>query len=117
MAGHASYTLKVNMYVDPTVGTKENPYTVAQARAAIDKVKPSSIEKAYVKGIVYKVDKYNETYHSINYWISDDGTSTNPLQVYSGKGLESADFNSIEDVTVGDEVVVCGTLKDFNGTY
>lgn len=116
-AGNAEYTITVNMYIDPTAGTEENPYTVAQARAAIDAVKPSSIENAYVKGIVYKVDKYNETYHSINYWISDDGTSTNPLQVYSGKGLESADFNSIEDVTVGDEVVVCGTLKDYNGTY
>jgi len=116
-AGHASYTLKVNMYIDPTVGTKENPYTVAQARAAIDAAKPNNVEDAYVKGIVCKVDKYNDKYFSITYWISDDGTDANSLQVYSGKGLESADFNSIEDVTVGDEVVVCGTLQDFNGTY
>ena len=96
-------------------GTAEAPLTVAQAIALIDA--ESIIDEAYVKGIISKIDSYNATYKSITYWISDDGTTTTQLQVYSGKGLNGADFSSKDDLTVGKTVVIKGKLKKYNTTY
>ncbi len=90
-------------------------YTVAQARSAIDT--KSDLAGQYVKGIVYQVDSYNSTYNSITYWISDDGSETSPLEVYSGKGISGANFSEVDDVKVGDIVVVTGELKKHNSTY
>jgi len=100
---------------DTSHGTAEAPLTVAQAIAAIDA--ESTISEAYVKGKISKIDSYNSTYKSITYWISDDGGTTTQLQVYSGKGLNGADFSAKEDLTVGQTVVIKGALKKFNETY
>ena len=56
---------------------------------------------------------YNSTYKSITYYISDDGKTTNELQVYSGKGQNGADFAAKEDLSVGDQVVIKGKLKKY----
>ena len=82
-----------------TLGTKDAPLTVAQA--------------AYVKGTISQVTSYNSTYKSITYYISDDGKTTNELQVYSGKGLNGAEFAAKEDLSVGDQVVIKGKLKKY----
>lgn len=112
-AGSTYYTLKV---IDPNApGTENNPYTVTQARAAIDAGTGTS--NVYVTGIVSQVDQFNSNYNSITYWISDDGTSTNQFEVYSGKGINGANFESIDDVQVGDVVVVKGNIKKYNSTY
>ena len=68
----------------------------------------------YTSGIICQIDSYNSTYHSINYWISDDGTTTTKLRVYSGKGLNGANFSSVDDLNVGDIVVIKGTLDEYN---
>ena len=96
-------------------GTATAPLTVAQAIALIDA--ESNISEAYVKGKISQIDSYNATYKSITYWISDDGATITQLQVYSGKGLNGADFNSKEDLTVGQTVVIKGTLKKYKTTY
>ena len=104
----------VNVTVDR--GGALSPYTVAAARSAID----SGVGKtdAYVKGVVYQVDSYNGTYHSITYWISDDGSNSNPLEVYGGLAIEGgSDFASKDDIKEGDIVVVKGNLKKYSSTY
>ena len=93
------------------------PKTVAQAIAAIDEASNNEVEGAYVAGIVCQVDSYNSQYHSITYWISDDGETTTKLQVFGGKGLDGANFNSKNDLIVGDEVVVFGDLMIYGDTY
>ena len=95
-----------------------DPYTVEEAYALIDDVS-SDLENSnvYVKGIISKVDSYNSTYKSITYWISDDGTTTKQLQVYSGKNLNNTDFGSKNDLQVGDKVTVFGKLKKHETTY
>ena len=100
---------------DPTEkGSKWNPFTVAEAIAQIDG--GTDLNNKYVKGIIYSVDSYNSTYHSITYWISDDGT-TDAFEVYSGKGLNGADFSAASDLRQGDIVVVKGTLKKYGDVY
>ena len=97
--------------------TITTPYTVAQAIAYIETLGTATSENAiYVSGIVSQVDSYNDTYHSVTYWISDDGSTANQMEVYSGKGLNGADFSAVTDLAVGDIVTVKGKVKMFNTT-
>lgn len=101
-----------------TIGTAENPITVAEAIAIINALgnKEKSALKAYVKGKVVKVTTSQtnfEKYGNLNYYISDDGNDTNTIQVYAGDGLNGEKFNSISDISAGDEVVVVGTLYKY----
>ena len=94
-----------------------DPYTVADAKAVIDGLNGGTKDNQYVAGIISQIDSYSSQYHSITYWISADGTTTNQLEVYSGKGLNSAHFSAVTDLELGDEVVVTGTLKKYNDVY
>ena len=96
-------------------GTEDDPYTIADARNAIDVY--GELSDKYVAGIISQVDSYNSNYNSITYWISADGETTSPqLQVYSGKGLNGADFSSKSDLQAGDIVIVKGALKLHNNS-
>ncbi|MCI6418868.1 MAG: InlB B-repeat-containing protein [Bacteroidales bacterium] len=96
--------------------TKATILTVAQAKTAIDA--GGDLSNKYVAGIVSKIDTYNSTYNSLTYWISDDGTTANQLQVYSGlAGVVKNQFASKDDIHVGDDVTVKGTLKKYSSTY
>lgn len=96
--------------------TPATAYDIAKAKELIDAGKGLSTE-VYVKGIVTSVGQYNDKYKSLTYNISDDGETTNELNVYSGKYLEGADFTSADQIKVGDKVIVKGKLKKFNDTY
>ena len=97
--------------------TMVTPYTVPQAISAIENAVGNQIQTAYVSGIVSQVDSYSDQYHSITYWISADGTTTTQLQVYGGKGLNGANFASVDDINLGDQVVVKGMLKKHNDVH
>ena len=107
----------VNPDPQPTgdLGTADAPITVAKALEIIETYEPAgqSATDAYVKGKIVSVVSYNEKYKSITYYISDDGTETKQLQVYSGKGLNGADFASVDDLKAGSVVVVKGQLKKY----
>lgn len=92
-------------------GSESNPYTVAEAIAAIKAGAPTS--EVYVTGIVSDVYFYIDQYKSLSYYISDDGKSKD-MQVYSGKGLNGADFTSKDDLKVGQKVTIKGIIKAFN---
>ncbi len=103
---------------DPSApGSEKNPYTVAQARAAIDA--GTGVTGVYAKGIVSKiVTAFNPTYGNISYNISDDGSEeTDQLQAYRGFDKDGAWFTTEDDIQVGDLVVIYGNLKKYNTTY
>ena len=113
-AGTATFTVSVTNS-DPNVpGTQDNPYTVAQARAAIDA--GVGVTGVYVTGIVCEGGSSLNS-GAMNYWISDDGTETDKFEIYKGKGIDGANFTSTDDVQVGDVVVIYGNLKKYNSTY
>lgn len=97
-------------------GTEANPYSASQALSLIEAEQFESGTKYYVKGIISQIDKFDDRYSSITYYISDDGTTANQLQIYSGKSFNGEGFSSIDDLKVGDEVVLVGEFKLFNGT-
>ena len=92
--------------------TKATVLTVSQALTAIDALANNgTIADQFVTGIVSQIDAYGS--NAITYWISDDGTTTSQLEVFKGKGLNGANFSAITDLTLGDEVVVNGTLQKY----
>ena len=97
--------------------TKVTPMTVTDALTAIAALADNGkIEDQCVTGIVSTAGgSLNDG--TITYSVSVDGTKTNELYVYNGKGLNGADFASADDIAVGDEVVIYGTLKKYkNGS-
>ena len=111
------YKLTVTNINPSSPGTENNPYTVAQARAAIDN--GIGVSGVYAKGIVSGiVTKFNSQFGNISYNISDDGTTTaDQLQAYRGKSYQGVSFTSEDDIQVGDEVVIFGNLTKYNDIY
>ncbi len=106
-AGSATFTVSVVNSNEPGASAA-NPYTVAQALDA------SASNGVYVRGIVSRVASTSVTSTGqIRYYISDDGSTSNEMNVYNGKGLNGAAFTSIDDIQVGDVVVVCGNISVF----
>ena len=122
-AGDASYKPSTNTYTLTVInenpnqpGTSTTPYTVAQAIDAIDN--NGNKTDVYVQGIISRVVSYTSTYPSLSYTISTDGTTTSQqFYIYSGKGLNGANFSGLSDLTVGDRVVVKGTIKSYTSDY
>lgn len=92
-------------------GSLSDPYNVAEAIAAI-KAGTAPTTQVYLTGTISDVAFYNTQYKSITYYISDDGKGKD-MQVYSGKGLNGADFASKEDLKVGQKVTILGKIMKF----
>ena len=97
-------------------GTVAKPYTVAEARELIDEV-GSDKNGIYVKGRISQIDEVSTTNKNATYWISDNGTTTNQLEVYRGRYIDDADFTSEDQINLYDAVVVVGDLTKFGTTY
>lgn len=109
-----TYKEKTTTYdidVKTIANTPETAYTVNEAINLIKAGKDLDTE-VYVKGVVSKVDSYNSDYKSITYWLDN-----NTFKVYSGKGLDKADFGDLSGVTLGADVIICGNLKKYDSTY
>ena len=92
-------------------GTMDDPYDVPTTIKLIAAGPPSA--KIYTKGIVSQVDEINEQYGNATYYISNDGTTTDQLEVYRGLGLGGAKFKA-DGIKVGDEVIVYGQVIYYN---
>lgn len=87
--------------------------TVTKALTVAEALALTSGE-AYVKGIVSTVTEVSTQHGNATYRISDDGTTENEMIVYRGKYLENAAFTSADQIQVGYEVIVKGTLSVYN---
>ena len=96
-------------------GSQYNPYTVAEAKAAIDA--SGTTADVYVKGIVCTGGSTYYNNSKLNYWISDDGTTTDRFQIYRGLGVDGASFSGASDIQVGDIVTVYGNITLYSTTY
>lgn len=96
-------------------GTLENPYNVAAALNAISE--GGNIDGVYVKGIITAIDEVSPSYGNATYTISDDTAGNNKLEVYRGYYLENTKFKAEDQIKVGDEVIVTGSLTTYNGEY
>ena len=113
-----SYTAKTSVLVTDHHGSMTDPYSVADAilkakKAGVD----GTVDKYYVKGIISSytaptTSNLND-YGNLTFNISDDGTETNAFQVFRTYYLNNEKFTSIDQVAVGDIVVMYGTICTF----
>lgn len=97
-------------------GLKEDPFNVSAALTMVKAMKDGEVtEEIYVKGIVSTVSEVSVENGNATYFISDDGTANNELEVYRGKYLGGKAFTSEDQIKVGDVVIVKGKCKNFKG--
>ena len=105
----ATYTISSLVHA----GTEDDPYTVADARTAIDA--GVGITEVYATGIVSAIPTaWSTDYNNITFNFVDNEGDANFLQAYrcvSGTGVDAS------TVAVGDIVVVYGNLTKYNSTY
>ena len=98
--------------------TPETAYTVAKAFELIEAGEGLNA-KVYVKGKISAITEVEtEKFFNATYNISDNGTTEGQqLIVFHGKYIGGANFESIDQINIGDEVIVYGQLVNFNGKY
>jgi len=97
-------------------GTAQNPYTVADVQALFATGTYPS-DKVYVKGKISEIKSLDVSqFTRAQYYISDDGTTTNQFYIYNGLYLGGENFTANDQISVGDEVVVYGQLTIFGTT-
>lgn len=99
-------------------GTAADPFNIAGIIKYIENG-GSADQEVYTKGKVVsvKAGSFDATYGSLKYYISDDGTTNNQFYVYNGyAGSNRTKFSGEDALKPGDEVVICGKAKNFNGT-
>ncbi len=102
---------------DEPEGSAANPYTVAKANRLIAGGEGLD-SMVYVKGYITKITEISASYGNATYYINDTpGDSINHLLVYRGRYLDYEKFTSTDQLKVGDRVVVCGLLVNYNGIY
>ncbi len=102
-------------------GTLENPLTIAQAKALIDKFPSGTPDVAYVKGLVSSSGTYSTQYNNWNpIWLTD-GTVEQAFEGYRLKdGSSDGSFKTAyaaENSLLGKTVTMSGVLKKYNTTY
>ena len=120
-AGNDSYTessAKYTITITPNTtgdGTEKNPYTVADA-IALNAAGTLPSDSVYVKGVISKIDKIDTSFGNATYYISDDGTTTNQLEIYRGNNISNAKFTSEDQLLPKWTVTVKGVLTVYSNT-
>lgn len=99
-------------------GTAGAPISVAEAIAAAEVIgNNESVEDFYVKGKICSIKyEYSAQYGTATYNISHDGSEGTEFTVYSSYYLDNKAWQEGDNqIAVGDEVVVCGKIINYNG--
>ena len=99
-------------------GTAAEPFNIAGIIKYIENG-GSADQEVYTKGKVVsvKAGSFDASFGSLKYYISDDGTTANQFYVYNGyAGPNRTKFSGEDALKPGDEVVICGKAKNYNGT-
>lgn len=110
-----SYTITVKAPLPVNTSSLENPYTVAEALAIIADLDGTTMDNVYVKGIVGANPTLAASYGNMDYNILDTPTSTASLLIFRGKYFNGEKFNAQNQLKEGDEVIVKGSMVNYNG--
>ena len=112
-----SYTITVKAPVPVNTSSLENPYTVEEALAIIADLDGTTMADVYVKGTIKTITEGVSSYGNMSYHITDNAASetASTLYIFRGKYFNGEKFNTANQVVVGDEVIVKGSLINYNG--
>ena len=96
-------------------GTQANPLDITRA-LAYAKLNKKDANTYYIKGIISQIDEVSTQYGNARYYLSNDGTTAEQLQVFRGLYLNGDKFTSASQIAVGKKVVILGTLDYYEPT-
>lgn len=107
----------------PGDGSLENPYSATEARAvalALDSGTETSVAY-YVHGFVKKFASKHEdgmnSFGNASFYFTDDATlEGEDFEAYQVYAPGNVKFTSLDQIKIGDEVIVYGKLTNYNGT-
>lgn len=121
--GKKEYSAETEISQLGASGSKELPFTVAEAIAYCNTLSGESTTDFYVKGIVSQIVSGGEfgSYGNGTFWISDDGEYHNDktLDFEAYRVLWLGNEKWVEgnaQIEVGAEVVICGRFTIYKGT-
>ncbi len=101
-------------------GSLANPFNSVAANAYGATLESGGVSDKdyYIKGKVVSVkEEYTSTYGNGTYYISVDGTTNGQFYIYRALYLGNKKYTDGQDnIKVGDEVIVCGKIMNYNGT-
>ena len=107
--------------IEPTGdGTLDSPYNVAAIVAKVNEMEAGveSTEEYYVKGKVLAVKTDQATinqYGNHTFTMVDEGSTSPVFTAFQVYGPGKKKFTSVDDIKVGDEVIVCGKVVNYRG--
>lgn len=109
---------------DGLIGTKDNPFTVAQAIEFAKGLGGDSPMDVYIQGIISKIENngsYSAQYGNATFWISADGThagdTSKEFEAYRVLYLGNKKWVEGQDqIAVGDHVILCGKTTVYKTT-
>lgn len=101
-------------------GTLASPYNVAAIVAKIKEMEAGveSVQEYYIKGKVSNIKTDASTitqYGNHTFEMIDEGNSSTVFTAFQVYGPGKQKFTSLNDIKVGDEVVVCGRVVNYKG--
>ncbi|MCR5850824.1 MAG: DUF6359 domain-containing protein [Bacteroidaceae bacterium] len=101
-------------------GTAASPYNVAAIVAKIQEMEAGveSTQEYYIKGKVLSVKTDAATisqYGNHTFTMVDEGSTSPIFTAFQVYGPDKKKFTSVDDIKVGDEVVVCGKVVNYRG--
>ena len=110
-----SGTFTLNIKYDHA-GTENDPYNVLDVLKLIETLETgASSSEINAKGIIKSITEVNTKYKNATYTIGDETTSET-VTIFRGKYINGADFTSTDQIKIGDEVVIKGRVKNYNGS-
>ena len=109
-----SWTLAQDAFMLPHGESADDPFTVAEAIAKCQAIGSTSDGVIYfAKGIISSIKEVSTSYGNATFNISDDGSDEGALTVYRSYSLDNQKFTAEDEITVGDEVLICGKLVNY----
>ena len=109
-----TYTIEQAANILPHGENPDDPFTVAEAIAKCKEIGGTSDGKIYyAKGTISSIQEVNVEKGNATFNISDDGTDNGALTVFRSKYLNNENFTALDQINVGDEVIICGKLVNY----
>ena len=99
-------------------GTVDDPFNAVAANFFASQLGAGSESDhdVYIKGKIVKYkEEFSTQYGNATFWISDDGEDENTFYVFRTLYLGNVKYTSGDKPQVGDEVVICGRVTNYQG--
>lgn len=96
-------------------GTQANPLDITRA-LAYAKLNKKDPDTYYIQGVISQIDEVSTQYGNARYYLSNDGSTTDQLQVFRGLYLNGDKFTNPSQISVGKKVLILGTLDYYEPT-